>query len=79
MEDGLERPIAYASCSLSQAKNNYTQLDKGTGHSVWSEPIPPLPLWQEVSILSDHKPLKHIFSEIKAFQPWHPLVFNVGH
>ena len=28
MEDGSERPVAYASCTLSTAERNYGHLDK---------------------------------------------------
>ena len=27
-EQGVERPVAYASCTLSQAERNYLQLEK---------------------------------------------------
>ena len=39
MEDGSERPIAFASRSLSPAEKNYAQLDK---EGIWSEEISPL-------------------------------------
>ena len=69
MEDGLERPIAYASCSLSQAENNYAQLDKEAlaiafGVNWFHHYL----CGRKFTILSDHKPLKHIFSENKSIR-----------
>ena len=67
MEDGSERPIAYASRSLSVSERNYSHLDKealaivfGVKHFhqyVYGRPF---------VIHSDHKPLIYIFDEKKS-------------
>ena len=67
MEDGLERPIAYASRSLSQAEKNYAQLDKEALAIVFGvNRFHHYLCGRKFTILSDHKPLKHIFSENKG-------------
>ena len=67
MEDGSERPLAYASRSLSVAESKYSHLDKealaivfGVKHFheyVYGHPF---------TIHSDHKPLMYIFDETKS-------------
>ena len=66
MEDGSERPIAYASRSLTAAERKYAHLDKealaivfGVKHFhqyIYGRPF---------VIHSDHKPLMYIFDETK--------------
>ena len=66
MEDGSERPIAYASRSLTAAERKYAHLDKealaivfGVKHFhqyIYGRPF---------VIHSDHKPLRYIFDETK--------------
>ena len=64
MEDGLERLIAYASRSLSQAENNYAQLDKEALAIVFGvNRFHHYLCGRKFTILSDHK---HIFSENKG-------------
>ena len=47
MEDGQERPVAYASCTLTPAKKNYGQLEKEALRivPVCSAEVPQVPLW----------------------------------
>ena len=35
MEDGSERPIAFASRTLSKAEQNYSQIKRGVGNYFW--------------------------------------------
>ena len=67
MEDGSDRPIAFASRTLAPVEKRYSHLDKealaivfGVKHFhqyIYGRPF---------VILSDHKPLMHILSESKA-------------
>ncbi len=52
MDDNTERPIAYASGSLTQTEKHYSQIDKECLHIC--------------PTLTDHKPLTAIFSPTKA-------------
>ena len=70
MEDGLDRPIAYASRTLSPAERKYAQLEKEglavvLGVSRFHQYI----YGREFTILSDHKPLQYLLSENKAVSP----------
>ena len=65
--DKSERPVAYASCSLSAAECKYSQLDRETlaimfGVSKFHQYL----YGRHFLIYSDHKPLMHIFSEAKS-------------
>ena len=45
MADNTERPIAFASRSLTSAEKNYSQLDKEALAIVFGVRIPPIPIW----------------------------------
>jgi hypothetical protein len=45
MEDGSERPIEYASRTLSPAEKNRTDRQGSASNCLWSETIPQIPVW----------------------------------
>ena len=63
LEDGTEKPMAFASRSLAPAEKNYAQLDKEARAIIFGVHYL---LERSFTILSDHKPLQHLFSEKKA-------------
>ncbi len=70
MENGEERPVAFASRSLAPAERNYSQLDKEAlaivfGVKRFSQYL----LGRKFEILSDHKPLMSLLSAEKATPP----------
>lgn len=62
LDDGSERPIAYASRSLGPAEKKYSQLDKeGLAIIFGVKRFHHYLVGRHFVILSDHKPLQHIF------------------
>ena len=62
-EDG-EKPVAYASGSLATAEKNYSQLDKeGLAIVFGVKKFHNYLYGRQFSIVTDHKPLIHLFSE----------------
>ena len=71
-KDGSEHPVAYASRSLSPAEKNYSQLDKeGLAIIFGVKKFHNYLQGREFTVVTDHKPLKHLFGED---QPISPLV-----
>ena len=67
LEDGQERPVAFASRSLSRAEENYSQLDKEALALVWGIKHFHQYLWGvKFTLETDHKPLVSIFSPSKS-------------
>ena len=63
MEDGSERPIAYASRILSSAEKNYSQIEKeGLAVIFAVRKFHQYLYGRKFIIYSDHKPLKYLFS-----------------
>eukprot|EP00731_Ephydatia_muelleri_P001678 Em0001g1678a len=65
-EDG-EKPVAYASRSLATAERNYSQLDKeGLAIIFGVKKFHNYLYGRQFSIVTDHKPLIHLFSENRS-------------
>lgn len=64
MEDGVDKPNAFASRSLGPAEKNYSLLDKEGLAVVFDVKCFQQYLYgRRFTILSDHKPLCHLFQE----------------
>ena len=64
MEDGTEKPIAFASRSLAPAEKKTPQLEKeGLSIIFGVKKFRQYLLGRRFTIYSDHKPLQHLFSE----------------
>ena len=67
MENGSDQPIAFASRSLSPAEKRYSQLDKeGLAIIFGVKRFHQYLYGRHFTIISDHKPLQHLFGESKA-------------
>ena len=70
MPDGAEKPIAYASRTLTKAEKNYSQLEKEGLAVVFGVKKFHVYLWGRLFLIeSDHKPLTSLFGELKEIPP----------
>ena len=70
MRDGSDRPVHYASRSLSNSEKGYSQLDKEGLAIVFAvKKFHQFLYGREFTINSDHKPLQYIFSHDKPVPP----------
>ena len=66
MENGQDRPIAFSSRTLAPAERKYSQLEKeGLAIIMGVKRFHQYLFGREFTIISDHKPLLHLFSESK--------------
>ena len=64
MEDGSEKPVAFASRSLAPAEKSYSQLDKEALAIIFGvKKFHHYLFGRHFTICLDHKPLQHLFSE----------------
>ena len=66
MPDGQERPIAYASRTLTVAEKGYSQIEKGLGVVYVVTKFYNYLYGRPFLIESDHQPLSHLFNQKKA-------------
>ena len=67
MDDGTDQPIAFASRTLAAAEKKYSQIEKeGLAIIFGVKRFHQYLFGRQFTILSDHKPLKHLFSESQA-------------
>ena len=67
MEDGSEKPVAYASRTLNDIEKRYSQLDKEALAIIFGVKRFHHYLYgRQFAIVSDHKPLQYLLSESRA-------------
>lgn len=67
MEDGSDKPIAFSSRTLAPAERKYSQLEKeGLAVVMGVKRFHQYLFGREFTIISDHKPLQHLFSESRV-------------
>ena len=69
MENGSERPVAYASRTLSSAEKNYSQLEKEGLAIVFGVTTHIYLYGRQFIIESDHQPLSYLLKESKQIPP----------
>ena len=70
MDDGSERPIGYASRTLTSAERKYSQIDKEALAIVFGvKRFHQYTYGRKFTIYSDHKPLMYLFGESKGISP----------
>ena len=70
MEDGTERPVGYASRTLSPSEMNYFQLDReGLGIIFGVKKFHSYIHGRDFIIRSDHQPLYYLFNESRVVAP----------
>ena len=78
-DDKTEKPIAFASRSLSKAEKNYSHLEKeGLAVIFGVKHFHQYLYGRHFTILTDNQPLRRLFSETKAVPRWLLGVYNVG-
>ena len=67
MPDGSEKPVGFASRTLSKAETNYSHLDKEALAIIFGvKKYHQYVYGRHFEIRTDHKPLTHLFNETKA-------------
>jgi len=70
MDNGEERPVAYASRTLTAAEKNYSQLEKEALGVVFAvKKFHTYLFGRHFIIESDHRPLSYLFNSSKAISP----------
>ena len=78
-DDNMERPITFASRTLSPTERRYAQLDKeGLAIIFGLKKFHHYLQGQHFVVYSDHKPLAYLFNPQRAVPLWHQDAFSVG-
>jgi hypothetical protein len=81
LEDGTEKPIAFASRTLSKSETRYSQIDKEATAIFWGlKKFFPYCYGRKFTLITDHKPLVSIFDPHRTLPTMAATrIFNYAH